>query len=78
MKDEILALHAEEVNYENDWIVDLGCSNNHMTRDKRKVQNTKKYKGGWVIVTTNNSKLLIAHIDKTMIVSPSNSNQVEL
>ncbi|TYK03493.1 putative mitochondrial protein [Cucumis melo var. makuwa] len=77
VENEVLALHAEEVNYENDWIVDSGCSN-HMTRDKRKLQNIIEYKGSRVVVTANNSKLPIAHVGKTMIVPRSNSNQVEL
>ncbi|KAA0035381.1 putative mitochondrial protein [Cucumis melo var. makuwa] len=77
VENEVLALHAEEVNYENDWIVDSGCSN-HMTRDKRKLQNTIEYKGSRVVVSANNSKLPIAHVGKTMIVPRSNSNQVEL
>ena len=36
MENKVLALHVEEVNYENDWIVDSGCCN-HMTRDKQKL-----------------------------------------
>ena len=49
MKNEVLALHAEEVNYENDWIVDSGYFN-HMTGDNMKLQNTTEYKGSQVIV----------------------------
>ncbi|KAA0051490.1 Zinc finger, CCHC-type [Cucumis melo var. makuwa] len=26
-ENQVLACHVEEVNYENDWIIDLGCSN---------------------------------------------------
>ena len=44
VENEVLAFHAEEINYENDWIVDSGCSN-HMTGDKSKLQNTIEYKG---------------------------------
>ncbi|KAA0037350.1 Integrase, catalytic core [Cucumis melo var. makuwa] len=77
IENEVLTLHAEEVNYENDWIADSGCSK-HMTGDKRKLQNTIEYKGSRVVVTANNLMLPIAHVGKTMIVPHSNSNQVEL
>ncbi|KAA0033603.1 Integrase, catalytic core [Cucumis melo var. makuwa] len=46
--------------------------------EERKLQSTIEYKGNRVFVTANNSKLLIAHVGKTMIVPRSNSNQVEL
>ncbi|PON76811.1 hypothetical protein PanWU01x14_031310 [Parasponia andersonii] len=56
VKEEELALTVpEQIDYDNDWIVNSGCSN-HMTG----------YKGGRVVVTTNNSRLPIAHIGKTV------------
>ena len=75
MEEEELALTAttfNQINYENDWIVDSGCSN-HMTGDKEKLQNLLEYKGSRVVVTANNSKLPIAHIGN-MTVSPQYSN----
>ena len=35
----MLVIHAEEVNYENDWIVDFGYSNLRI-EDIKKLQNT--------------------------------------
>ncbi|KAH0661325.1 hypothetical protein KY284_026256 [Solanum tuberosum] len=60
---------SKQIDYENDWIVDLGCSN-HMNGDKKKLQNLSEYKGSLEVVTTDDIKLLIAHIGKT-IVSPN-------
>ncbi|KAH7845070.1 hypothetical protein Vadar_001218 [Vaccinium darrowii] len=44
------------INYNDDWIVDSGCSN-HMTGDKKKLSNLSAHKGDRVVVTANNSKL---------------------
>ncbi|KAF2323042.1 hypothetical protein GH714_032948 [Hevea brasiliensis] len=52
---------SEQIDYDNDWIIDSGCSN-HMTGDKEKLQDLSEYKGSRVVVTTNNSKLPIAHV----------------
>ncbi|KAH0717771.1 hypothetical protein KY285_013802 [Solanum tuberosum] len=49
------------IDYENDWIVDSRCSN-HMTSDKKKLQNLSKYKKSREVVTTDDTKLPIAHI----------------
>ncbi|KAG6528974.1 hypothetical protein ZIOFF_011166 [Zingiber officinale] len=54
---------SDKINYKNDWIVDSGCSN-HMTGDKEKLQNLFEYKGARMVMTTNNSRLPIAHIVK--------------
>ncbi|KAL3504894.1 hypothetical protein ACH5RR_034735 [Cinchona calisaya] len=43
------------INYDVDWIFDSRCSN-HMTGDKRKLINLIEYKGGRVVVTTDNSR----------------------
>ncbi|KAL4292111.1 hypothetical protein GQ457_14G000650 [Hibiscus cannabinus] len=63
---------SDKIDYENDWIIDSGCSN-HMTGDKEKLQNMSEYKGSCVVVTTNNSKLPIAHVGNT-VVSPQNND----
>ncbi|KAH0648227.1 hypothetical protein KY285_033475 [Solanum tuberosum] len=52
---------SKQIDYENDWIVDSGCSN-HMTGDKKKLQNLSEYKGSREVVTTDDTKLAIAHI----------------
>ncbi|KAE8687090.1 Beta-galactosidase 15 [Hibiscus syriacus] len=64
-EEEELALTVttpERIDYKNDWIVDSGCSN-HMTGDKQKLQNLSEYNGGRVVVTADNSRLPITHID---------------
>ncbi|KAL0367738.1 UNVERIFIED_CONTAM: hypothetical protein Sradi_3663900 [Sesamum radiatum] len=38
------AIISNQINYESDWIVDLGCSN-HMTGDKKKVEERVKIHG---------------------------------
>ncbi|KAM2243153.1 hypothetical protein PS2_009934 [Malus domestica] len=79
-EEEELALMVttpERIDYNNDWIVDSGCSN-HMTGDKQKLQNLFEYKGSRVVVTANNSRLPIAHIGKTIVTPRYNSNQVPL
>ncbi|XP_062079284.1 uncharacterized protein LOC133783653 [Humulus lupulus] len=65
------------IDYNNDWIIDSGRSN-HMIGDKEKLQRMTEYKGGRVVVTTNNSRLPIAHIGKTKIVPRFNTNEVSL
>lgn len=80
LEEEELALSVttfERIDYENDWIVDSGCSN-HMTGDKQKLQNLTEYKGGRLVVTANNSKLPIAHIGKTVVVPRNSNNEVPL
>ena len=57
---------SDRIDYENDWIVDLGCSN-HMTGNKEKLQNLSEYKGSRVVMTVNNSKMSIAHIGNTVV-----------
>lgn len=39
-----------------------------MTGDGEKLQNVTKYKEGRAVVTTNNSRLPIAHVDTTVMV----------
>lgn len=73
-EEEELALTAttsRHIDYENDWIVDSGCSN-HMSGDKEKLQNLSEYKRDREVVTTDDTKLPIAHVGKT-VVSPKNS-----
>ncbi|KAH7856278.1 hypothetical protein Vadar_034803 [Vaccinium darrowii] len=65
------------INYNDDWIVDSGCSN-HMTRDKEKLSNLSAYKGDQVVVTTNNSRLLLTHIGKTVINPQFSPSEVKL
>ncbi|KAL4352591.1 hypothetical protein GQ457_06G020380 [Hibiscus cannabinus] len=75
VEEEELALTttmSDKIDYENDWIVDSGCSN-HMTGDKEKLLNMSEYKGSRVVVTANNSKLPIAHVGNT-VVSPQNND----
>ncbi|KAE8725578.1 PLAC8 family protein [Hibiscus syriacus] len=80
MEEEELALivtKPERIDYENDWIVDLSCSN-HMTGDKQKLQNLSECKGGRVVVTADNLRLSITHIGKTIVTPRYNSNKVQL
>ncbi|PHU18748.1 hypothetical protein BC332_14443 [Capsicum chinense] len=79
-EEEELALTAttsSKINYENDWIVDSGCSN-HMTGDKDKLQNLSKYKRSPVVVIANDSKLPIAHVGNTVVSPHNNSIEVAL
>ncbi|KAG6471189.1 hypothetical protein ZIOFF_072290 [Zingiber officinale] len=76
-KDLALTTMPEQIDYKNDWIVDSGCSN-HITGDKEKLQNLSQYKGARMVVTSDNSRLPIAHVGKTVITSRYNSNQVSL
>ncbi|KAF2283864.1 hypothetical protein GH714_016626 [Hevea brasiliensis] len=78
-EDEIAltAIASNLIDYEKDWIVDLGCSN-HMTGDREKLQNLSEYKGSHVVVIANNSKLLIAHIDNMMVCSQYNATELPL
>ncbi|RVW47434.1 Retrovirus-related Pol polyprotein from transposon TNT 1-94 [Vitis vinifera] len=72
-----IATTSEQIDYEKDWIIDSGCSN-HMTGDKEKLQDLSEYKGRHMVVTTNNSKLPIAHIGNTVVSSQYNTNDVLL
>ena len=76
-EEEELALTAttsNQIDYDNDQIVDSGCSN-YMTGDKDKLQNLSKYKESRVVMTANNSKLSIAHIDNTVVFLRWNANE---
>ncbi|KAG5617772.1 hypothetical protein H5410_017596 [Solanum commersonii] len=68
---------SKSIDHENDWIVDLGCAN-HMTGDKQKLQNSLVYKGSRVVVTANDSRLLITHIGKTAVSLQHGTNQMSL
>ncbi|KAE8674817.1 putative disease resistance protein [Hibiscus syriacus] len=79
-EEEELALTVttpERIDYKNDWIVDSDCSN-HMTGDKQKLKNMSEYNGGRVVVTTDNSRLPITHISKTIVTPRYNTNHVQL
>lgn len=50
-----------------------------MTGDKEKLSSLFSYKkGDWVVVTANNSRLMITHIRKTVIVPRFSPNEVKL
>ena len=40
----LIVTYQSAVDYNKDWIIDLGCSN-HMTDDKEKLESTIEYKG---------------------------------
>lgn len=73
----LMAMTEDHIDYENDWIVDSGCSN-HMTGDQRKLRNKSEYKGSRVVRTANNSQLSIAQIGSTTIMSGNKSDMVLL
>ncbi|KAL7149820.1 hypothetical protein ABFS83_05G066700 [Erythranthe nasuta] len=80
MDEDELALATTmsyQIDYENDWIVDSGCSN-HMTDDKEKLKNICEYKGNRVVVTADNSKLPITHASNTLISPQYNENEEPL
>ncbi|KAG6470975.1 hypothetical protein ZIOFF_072064 [Zingiber officinale] len=70
-KDLALTTTPEQIDYKNDWIVDSGCSN-HMTGDKKKLQNLSQYKGARMVVTADNSRLPIAHVGHYVLFGPEN------
>ncbi|KAJ0098856.1 hypothetical protein Patl1_21563 [Pistacia atlantica] len=80
MEEEELALTTTipgRIDYENDWIVDSGCSN-HMMGDRQKLQNLSEYKGNRVVVIADNLRLPITHIGKTIVTPRYNPNQAQL
>ena len=48
----LMATMGDHINYENNWIVDSGCSN-HITGDQSKLQDKKEYKGSHMIRRAN-------------------------
>ena len=54
------------VNYNEDWIIDSGCSN-HMTNDDKKLEDMTDYKGRRVVLMADNSRLSISHVGKAVI-----------
>ncbi|KAF7804256.1 Retrovirus-related Pol polyprotein from transposon TNT 1-94 [Senna tora] len=68
---------SNQINYENDWIVDSGCSN-HMTGDRKKLKDMLEYKGRRVVVTADNSKLPIAHVGNTTVSPHDSESEVPL
>jgi hypothetical protein len=73
----LMTMMGERINYENDWIIDSGCSN-HMTGDQNKLQDVKEYKGSRMVLTANNARLPIAQIGKTTIMPGNKSDMVSL
>lgn len=73
----LVTVSDKSINYNDDWIVDSGCSN-HMIGDKGKLSSMSKYNGERVVVIANNSRLLITHIGKTMVVPRYNARRVQL
>ncbi|KAF2320748.1 hypothetical protein GH714_030492 [Hevea brasiliensis] len=55
------------INYKEDWIMDSGSSN-HMTSDKEKLLGMSEYNRRQMVVITNNSRLSITQVGKTVIV----------
>lgn len=49
-----------------------------MMSDKQELQNLTEYKGSRIVVTTDNSRLAIAHIGKAIFTPWYNSNHVPL
>ncbi|OMO68008.1 Zinc finger, CCHC-type [Corchorus capsularis] len=70
-EEEAALSMVSKINYNDDWIVDLGCSN-HMTGDKEKLSNASTYAG------KNNSRLPITHIGRTKIAPRTSQHQVQL
>jgi len=64
------------INYQDDCIVDPGCSN-HMTGDKNKLQSMTKYKGDRILMT-NDYKMQITHIGNTIIAPRFSPHWVQL
>ncbi|KAM0065667.1 putative RNA-directed DNA polymerase [Helianthus debilis subsp. tardiflorus] len=62
----LTATTEKQGTYVDDWIFDSGCSN-HMTGNKRKLKNPKKYDGSRVVVIADNSRHNIAHIGEVQI-----------
>lgn len=52
--------------------VNLECSD-HMTGDEEKLHELSKYKGGCMLVITNNSRLTIAHVG-IIVLTPQYSS----
>ena len=73
----LMVTMGDHINDENDWIVDLGCSN-HMTGDQSKLQDKKEYKGSHMVRTTNNAQLSIAQIGNRTIMPGNKSDTVSL
>ncbi|KAK4414995.1 hypothetical protein Salat_2606600 [Sesamum alatum] len=73
----LAATTSNQINYENDWIVESGCSN-HMTGDKGQLKNVSKYMGSRVVVIVDNSKLSIAHVGNTVVSPRYNRAEVPL
>ena len=73
----LTTMMEKHIDYENDWIVDSGCSN-HMTGDQKKLRDTKEYKGSRVVLTANNAWLPIAQIGNTMIRPGNKADMVAL
>ncbi|KAK8368677.1 hypothetical protein V6Z11_A01G058800 [Gossypium hirsutum] len=70
-------IRKSSINYQNDWIVDFGCSN-HMTKDKEKLSSATKYKEGRIVVTVDDSMLPISHIGDTVIIHRYIPHKVKL
>nr|KAJ0189210.1 hypothetical protein LSAT_V11C800391990 [Lactuca sativa] len=73
----LMAMMGEHINYENNWIIDSGCSI-HMTGDQNKLQDMKDYKGSRTVLIANNARLPIAQIGKTTIIPGNKSGMVSL
>ena len=73
----LIMMSNKSINYQDDWIVDLGCSN-HMTGGMNKVQRMTEYKGDQVMVMAKDFKTPITHIDSTLIFPRFSLHRVQL
>lgn len=53
------------LDYSPDWIVNSGCSK-HMTWDESKLLSKSEYQGSRVVMTANNARLPISHIENAI------------
>lgn len=68
---------TDESNKLDEWIVDSGCSN-HMTGEKKRLQDPVKYEGSRVVVIADNSKLPIVHIGDVVFSLKESNHELAL
>ena len=73
----LITISDKAIYSDGDWIVDFVFSN-HKIEDEEKLLNKAKYKGECLVVTTNNSRLLVAYIEKTTVVPRFGQHQVQM
>lgn len=75
--EDSIALSVKTRPLSDKWVINLGAAN-QMIYDVEKLFHKMEYKGSWMVIIADNTRLTIKWIGDTMIVICMNPHKVEL